>query len=124
MTLGERMVGDVVVLDLTDEMIRDNEGYGAVKKRVRELLDQGQRSVLLNLSGVTYMDSANVGEIASSFITARSRLGRLKVAAAVSPVTTLLTISKLDTVIEVFDTEAEALLSFARSSPLEHDGPQ
>ena len=77
-------------------------------------LDRGHLSLLLNLSHVPYMDSASVGELASSGITVRNRRGKLKIAASLSPVTELLAISKLDTVVEVFDTEAEALQSFDR----------
>ena len=71
--------------------------------------------LLLNLSQVPYMNSWGVGELASSFITVRNRQGTLKVAASQSRVTKMLAISKLDTAIEVFDTEAEALQSFAGS---------
>ena len=113
MTIGERLVGDVAVLDVKGGMTRD-KGYGSVKKRFDELLDRGHLSLLLNLSHVPYMDSASVGELASSGITVRNRRGKLKIAASLSPVTELLAISKLDTVVEVFDTEAEALQSFDR----------
>ena len=111
MTIGERLVGDVVVLDIKGKMTR-YKGDSSAKKRVRELLDRGHLSLLLNLSHAPYMDSSGVGEIASSFITVRNRRGMLKIAASLSPVTKLLAVSKLNTVIEVFDTEAEALQSF------------
>ena len=94
-------------------MTRD-KGYASVKKRFDELLDRGHLSLLLNLSHVPYMNSASVGELASSCITVRNRRGKLKVAASLSPVTELLATSILDTVVEVFDTEAEALQSFDR----------
>ncbi len=111
MTIGEHRVGDVVVIDVEGEMTRD-KGYGSVKKRVGELLDQGHLSLLLNLCQVPYINSSGVGEIASTFITVRNRNGSFKIAASLSRVTKLLTISRLDSVIDVFDTEAEALQSF------------
>ncbi len=111
MSVTDRPVGQVVVLDVEGKMI-DNEEYGSVKKRVGELLGRGHLSLLLNLSQVDYMDSWGVGELATSFISARNRHGKLKVAASQSRVTKMLAISKLDTVIEVFDTETEALRSF------------
>ena len=116
MSVTDRPVGDVVVLDVEGKMI-DSEEYGSVKKRVGELLGRGHLSLLLNLSQVDYMDSWGVGELATSFISARNRHGELKVAASQNRVTKMLAISKLDTAIEVFDTEAEALLSF-------HPAPQ
>ena len=111
MSVTDRPVGDVVVLDIKGELARQ-KGCGSVKTRVVELLDQGHLSLLLNLSHLRYMDSSGVGELVSAFITVRNRHGTLKIAAAQSKVTKLLAIAKLDTVIDVFDTEAEALSSF------------
>ena len=111
MNIGERLVGDVVVLDITGEMTR-YRGDSSAKMRVRELLDQGHRRLLLNLTQVPHMDCTGIGEIASSFITTRNRHGTMKIASSQSRVTKVLTIAKLDTVIDVFDTEAEALKNF------------
>ncbi len=111
MSVADRPAGDVVVIDVKGMMI-NNEEYGSVKRRVGELLDRGHLSLLLNLSQVPYMNSWGVGELATSFVSARNRHGKLKVAASQSRVTKMLAISKLDSVIEVFDTEAEALHSF------------
>ena len=111
MTVEERPAGDVVVLDVKGEMMNNME-YGSLKRRVGELLGRGHLSLLLNLSQVPYMNSWGVGELATAFISVRDRRGKLKVAACQSRVTKMLAISKLDTVIEMFDTEAEALHSF------------
>ena len=111
MSVTDRPAGDVVVIDVKGEMINNKE-YGSVKRRVGEVLDRGHLSLLLNLSQVPYMNSWGVGELASSFISVRNRHGTLKVAASQIRVTKMLAISKLDTAIEVFDTEAEALHSF------------
>ena len=117
MSVSDRSVGDVVVLDVIGEMINDKE-YGSVMSRVGELLGRGHLSLLLNLSQVPYMNSWGVGELATCFTSARNRHGKLKVAASQSRVTKMLAISKLDTLIEVFDTEAEALQSFDATPPL------
>ena len=111
MSVEERPAGDVVVLDVKGVMINNKE-YGSVKRRVGELLGRGHLSLLLNLSQVPYMNSWGVGELATAFISVRDRRGKLKVAACQSRVTKMLAISKLDTAIEVFDTEVEALHSF------------
>ena len=111
MSVAERPVGDVVVLDVKGEMINNKE-HGSVERRVGDLLGRGHRNLLLNLSQVPYMNSWGVGEVAKSFISVRNRHGKLKVAASQGRITRMLAISKLDTVIEVFDTEAEALRSF------------
>ena len=111
MSVTDRPVGDVVVIDIEGDMINNKE-YGSVKRRVGELVGRGHLSLLLNLSHVPYMNSWGVGELATAFISVRDRRGKLKVAACQSRVTKMLAISKLDTVIEMFDTEAEALHSF------------
>ena len=111
MSVEERPAGDVVVLDVKGVMINNKE-YGSVKRRVGELLGRGHLSLLLNLSHVPNMNSWGVGELASAFISVRNRHGKLKVAASQSRVMEILALSKLDTVIEMFDTEAEALHSF------------
>ncbi len=111
MIIRERLVGDVLVLDIEGDMTRYT-GDSSAKMRVRELLNRGHLRLLLNLSHVPHMDSTGIGEIASSFITVRKRHGTLKIADSASPVMELLAIAKLNTVIEIFDTEAEALHSF------------
>ena len=114
MSVTDRPVGDVVVIDIEGDMINNKE-YGSVRRRVGELVGQGHLSLLLNLSQVPYMNSWGVGELATSFIRVRNRHGTLKVAASQNRVTQMLAISKLDTVIDVFDTEAEALHSFGNA---------
>ena len=116
MSVTDRPVGDVVVLDVKGEMINNKE-YGSVKRRIGELLDLGHLSLILNLSQVPYMNSWGVGELATSFVSVRNRQAKLRVAASQSRVRKMLSISKLDTVIEVFDTEAEALHSLGGAEP-------
>ena len=111
MKITERTVGDVAVLEADGRMTR-NEGYGVTKKRTTELIDDGRRDFLINLSNVTYMDSTCVGELVSAFITVRNKGGRLKFAEPIGRIKELLSIAKLDSVFEVFDTENAALESF------------
>ena len=56
MSVTDRPVGDVVVIDIEGDMINNKE-YGSVKRRVDELVGQGHLSLLLNLSQVPYMNS-------------------------------------------------------------------
>ncbi len=114
MTITTRVVGHVTVLDLDGRMTRD-EGYGAVKAQAVELLGQERTNFLLNLTDVPYMDSTCVGELVSAFITVRNKGGTLKLFGASGRLSELLTIAKLDTVFEVFETETAALESFART---------
>ena len=112
MQVSERRVDAITVLDANGRMTR-NEGFGFVKQRVSELLLDGHRQFVLNLTQVPYMDSTCVGELVSTFITVRNNGGILKLAGAMGRIKELLTIAKLDTVFEVYDTESEALESFS-----------
>lgn len=113
MRITERTSDDVNVLDLDGRMTR-NDGYGVLKPRVSELVTEGRRRFLLNLTAVPYLDSSGVGELISVFISVRNNGGVLKLAGPTDRVAELLTVAKLDTVFEVFDSESSALDSFDR----------
>ena len=113
MRIDERAVGEVTILTVHNRMTQ-NDGHGAVKDRVGELLAAG-RWQLLDLGHVPYMDSTCVGELVSAFITTRNRGGSLKFTGVADRVATLFTIAKLDTVFEVFETDTAALQSFSGS---------
>ena len=112
MRIDERAVGEVTILAVHGRMTQ-NDGHGAVKDRVGELLAAGCRQLVLDLGHVPYMDSTCVGELVSAFITTRNRGGSLKFTGVSDRVATLFTISKLGTVFEVFETDTAALQSFS-----------
>ena len=112
MQITERRIGDLSILDVDGRMTR-NEGYGSVKEQVSALLADGRRLLLLNLSGVPYMDSTSVGELVSAFITVRDNDGVLKLVGPTERISALLSVAKLDTVFEVYDHEVDAIDSFS-----------
>lgn len=114
MQVKTRHIGDITVIDVDGRMTR-NEGFGCVRERVGELLDEGHRQFVLNLSQVPYMDTTYVGELVSTYISVRNAGGILKLAGVLKRISDLLAIAKLDTVFELFDTEPDALKSFASS---------
>jgi anti-sigma B factor antagonist len=114
MQITERRFGDLSILDVDGRMTR-NDGYGSVKKQIGALLADGRHLLLLNLSGVPYMDSTSVGELVSAFITVRNGNGVLKLVGPTERISALLSVAKLDTVFEVYESEADAVHSF--SSP-------
>lgn len=111
MRIDERAVGDVTVLTVHGRMAL-NDGHGAVKQRVGELLLVDRRQIVLDLGQVPYMDSTCVGELVSSFLATRSQGGVLKFAGITGRIAELVTVAKLDTVFEIFDTDTAALQSF------------
>ena len=107
----ERQAGDVTILDLSGE-VRIGEGAVALRDSIRGLADQGKNKVLLNLAGVKYMDSTGVGELIANYTTVRRGGGQLKLLNLTDRIQNLLVITKLLTVFDSYDNEAEALKSF------------
>ncbi len=107
----ERQAGDVTILDLSGE-VRIGEGAVALRDSIRNLADQGKTKLLLNLAGVKYMDSTGVGELIANYTTVTRQGGQLKLLSLTEKIQNLLVITKLLTVFDSYDNEAEALKSF------------
>jgi anti-sigma B factor antagonist len=108
MVLKARRLDDVVILDLSGR-ITMGEGALVLRNNIQKLLADGDRKVLLNLSDVNYIDSSGLGELVTSFTTVRNQGGELKLLNLTRRVQDLLQITKLLTVFEAFNSEAEAL---------------
>ena len=111
MQIEERVVGGVTILDLKGK-ITLGEGDEALKDKVHSLVNQERNKILLNLEGVPYIDSAGLGEVVRTYTTVSRQGGSLKLVNLTKRITDLLSITKLLTVFETFDTEAEALKSY------------
>jgi anti-sigma B factor antagonist len=111
MNISERVVEGVSILDLSGKIVL-GEGDVQVKDRIRDLLADGQRRILLNLADVGYIDSAGLGAIISCYTTSKREGGQLKLVHLTKKVQDLLAITKLITVFETYDSEKEALESF------------
>jgi anti-sigma B factor antagonist len=112
MDIAERTVSDVTVLDLKGKMTL-GEGDELLKDKINSLLASGKKKLVLNLEGVPYIDSAGLGEIVRTYTTVSRQGGSLKLLNLTKRIEDLLSITKLLTVFETFDTEAEAISSFA-----------
>ena len=115
MQIEERAVGDVVVLDLKGR-ITLGEGDELLKDKVNGLVNQGQKKIILNLADVPYVDSAGLGEIVRTYTTVSRQGGSLKLLNLTKRITDLLSITKLLTVFETFESEPEAVRSFSASA--------
>ena len=109
--VNERQAGDVTILDLTGE-VRLGDSSVALRDSVRELADGGKNKVLLNLAGVKYIDSSGIGELIANYTTISRQGGQLKLLNLTDRIQNLLVITKLLTVFDAYDNEAEALKSF------------
>jgi anti-sigma B factor antagonist len=111
MQIEERVVDDVTILDLKGK-ITLGEGDEVLKDKINSLALQNRRKILLNLEGVPYIDSAGLGEVVRTYTTVSRQGGQLKLVNLTKRITDLLSITKLLTVFETFDAEADALNSF------------
>ena len=107
----ERQAGDVTILDLRGE-VRIGEGSIALRDAIRQLADTGKKKLLLNLAGVSYIDSSGIGELIANYTTVSRQGGQLKLLKLTDRVQNLLVITKLLTVFDAYEDEAEALKSF------------
>src|SRR5438132_6957258 len=111
MQIEERSAGEVTVLDLKGKMTL-GEGDELLKDKINSLIQQERKQLLLNLEGVPYIDSAGLGEIVRTYTTVSRQGGKLKLLNLTKRIQDLLSITKLLTVFETYDSEADALKSF------------
>jgi len=111
LNISERHVGDVTILDM-DGKITIGEGSVALRTTIRRLLEEGKKKILLNLAKVGYIDSSGIGELVSSYTAINKEGGELKLLNLTQKLQDLLTITKLLTVFDVYESEEEALASF------------
>jgi len=109
--LTSRQVGDVTVIDAAGRLTL-GEGASAFRDYIRDLSAKGSKKILLNLSDVSYIDSSGIGEMVSGFTTITNSGGKLKLLGLSKRVKDLLQITKLYTVFDAYEDEAEAVRSF------------
>lgn len=107
----QRQAGDVTILDLSGA-VRMGDGAVALRNAIRSLIDQGNKKILLNLSGVKNIDSSGIGELIANYTTLSRDGGQLKLLKLTDKIRDLLVITKLLTVFDSYDDEAEALNTF------------
>ena len=116
MQLEQRVTGNVAIVKVTGDITLNKGGDVLLKDKVQSLIQQGQKNVLIDLGGVSYVDSAGLGELVQAYATTKNRGGSLKLVNVTKRLRDLLVVTKLLTVFDTFDSEAEALASFGASS--------
>ena len=113
MEIQERTVGAATILDLKGKLTF-GDGDTLLKEKVRSLVNRGCKQLVLNLAELPYIDSVGIGEIVGTYTTMTRVHGSLKLLNVPKRIHDLLVITKLLTLFETFDTEAEAVrTSFA-----------
>ena len=111
MRLEERIVNNVAVVRVHGDIVLNTSGPDLADK-VRSLLEQERRAIVLDMADVRYVDSVGIGELVASFTAAQHRGGAIKLFGVTRRLNDLLVIAKLLNVFECFDNEQEAIDSF------------
>ncbi len=113
-----RQFGDVTIVELAGKFTMADSS-GVIWNSVSDLLMAGRKRILLELSKVTYLDSAaGIGELVRSYTTALRQGAQVKLLRPGKNVGRVLHITGLHKVFEIFDDEATAARSFAVSAPV------
>jgi anti-sigma B factor antagonist len=104
--------GDVTIVNVSG-MLTLGEGTGSLRTKIRELVEGGSRRIVLNMNGVTYMDSSGLGELVASHTTVTRAGGEIKLLNLAKGVDDLLKLTKLYKVFETYEDEASVVDSFS-----------
>ena len=115
LNISNRQSGSVTIVDLSGK-IALGESNRALHEAIRGLTADGKKSILLNLANVTLIDSSGLGELVASYASVERGGGSMKLSNLSDRFIELITITKLYTVFDIFDNEADALASFGAAS--------
>ena len=110
--IDERQADDVAILKLTGQILLD-DGDLAFGRRISDLLARGMVRIVVDLGGVTFIDSSGVGMMAAKLKQVRTQGGDVRLLHLTSRSQRLLGMMKLVSVFETFDDEEAAIRSFA-----------
>ena len=109
-----RQAGSVSLLDVSGRLTSFE--VGALRDSISRLLKQRRKNIVLNLSGLQYLDSSGIGELARVYVMVVKESGQLKVIGLSPKVEEILKITQLYQVFPEFPSEEAALQSFPESS--------
>ena len=112
MEISERTIGALTVLDLSGKLTI-SDGAQLLKDKSESLVFQGRKQIIVNLAAVPYIDSGGLGQLVACYTTLAKAGGRLTLLNVNTKNHDLLSITKLVSVFETFDTEREAIESYA-----------
>ncbi len=114
--IEERLIGRVTVLDIVGRLTMD-QGAQRLKDKINSLISQQRTEIVLNLKNVPYIDSGGLGQLVASYGSVMKTGGALKLLNVNSRNHDLLSITRLVTLFESFDSETEAVQSFQATAP-------
>jgi anti-sigma B factor antagonist len=112
MQIEERMVGDVIVMKVIGDITLNKGGDVLLKDKINSVLQQGRKKLLVDLGAVAYVDSAGLGQLVHVHTTTTHNGGTMKLLHLNKRLTDLLVVTKLVTVFDSYENEADAIASF------------
>ena len=121
-TIEERIARGVTIIDISGKVAL-GETNRQLHESIKHLVSEGKTQIIINLAKVTHIDSSGLGELVGGYTTLKAAGGALKLANVNDRVTSLMTITKLYTVFEIFDNELDAINSFDVKAVATTTGP-
>jgi anti-sigma B factor antagonist len=109
--MNSREVDGISIVQLEGRIVLGEES-NALREKVKNLMTENKKKVVMNMENVTYIDSAGLGTLVASFHSAKAQGAMLKLSNLGAKFQEVLQVTKLYTVFEVFDNEAAAVQSF------------
>lgn len=111
MKIAERQSGDITILDLQGKLLL-GDGDEAFREVVTRAVEAGRLKLVINMAEVPFIDSSGISELVRTYVTLNKRAGRMTLSGVTRRVHELLSITRLLTVFEAFDSEEEAIDSY------------
>jgi anti-sigma B factor antagonist len=115
MQLEERVVGGVAIVKVTGDITLNAGTDVRLRDKVQSMIQQGHKQLIIDLGGVSYVDSAGLGQLVQIHTTTTNFGGKLKLLNVTKRLNDLLVVTKLVTVFDTFENEAEAVASFGKA---------
>jgi anti-sigma B factor antagonist len=103
-------ISDVTVLKLSGKLM--GEDASTFQNLIKELLGEGRKKILLDLGGLSWINSTGLGILISVYTSVKNAGGVLKISSVAERIESVLLITKLIMVFETYKTEEEALVTF------------
>lgn len=114
MKIAERQSGDITILDVQGKLLL-GEGDEIFHEAVNRVVEAGRLKLVINMAEVPYVDSSGISELVRTYVTLGKRGGRMTLVSLTRRVHELLSITRLLTVFETFDSEEEAVDSYGQA---------
>jgi len=108
-----REVDGVTVAALDGRIVLGEES-NALREKIKTLVGEGKKKIVLNMDNVTFIDSAGLGTLVASHHSAKAQGAGLKLCHLGTKFQEVLQITKLMTIFDVYNTEADAVASFSK----------